>query len=59
MGGRIAAPKHLGELLTEQLPRMIKRNAYQPLMTTRPAGTTSWFTTACASRAKALPSPTS
>ena len=32
MGARVAAAKHLGELLTEQSPRTIKRKAYQPLI---------------------------
>ena len=32
MGSRVAAAKHLGELLTEDSPRVIKRKAYQPLI---------------------------
>ena len=32
MGARVAAAKHLGELLTEQAPRKIKRSEYQPLL---------------------------
>ena len=32
MGARVAAAKHLGELLTEQSPRKIKRSEYQPLL---------------------------
>jgi phospholipase C len=32
MGARVKAAKHLGELLTETKPRVVKRSAYQPLL---------------------------
>ena len=37
MGARVAAAKHLGQLLTEQSPRQMPRSEYQYLLDAAPA----------------------